>query len=296
MPVIWSVLFADVNPFLADSLLLIADAAVAVGLIFLGRFLERRTPKPHGFRAGVFCVCVAVFLILWITHGVGTLLSEQDVGEFGIILTLALAGGLIFAALRTFLRPGFSSWLAALEEQGWFTASSYKANQGVRVRRGTMLAILILGACGIYTMISHKTFGTDVLGTGNNWELTIPFTEARSGDTLSQAYLPLMFQVHYTLPVVFFLVLIWVAWRVVNWPLFTDFLIATEAEMNKVSWTPRKRLVQDTIVVLVTVFLITAFLFAVDLMWVKILTHPWVNVLKVDVGAEQLKQQEKTQW
>ena len=33
-----------------------------------------------------------------------------------------------------------------------------------------------------------------------------------------------------------------------------DFLIATEAEMNKVSWTTRKRLVKDTIVVLVTVF------------------------------------------
>ena len=53
--------------------------------------------------------------------------------------------------------------------------------------------------------------------------------------------------------------LLWRAWRgMVNFPAFADFLIATEAEMNKVSWTTRKRLVQDTIVVLTTVVLMTA--------------------------------------
>ena len=41
--------------------------------------------------------------------------------------------------------------------------------------------------------------------------------------------------------------------------------IATEAEINKVSWTTRKRLIQDTTVVLVTVFLFTLFLFVVDI-------------------------------
>ncbi|MCS7045428.1 MAG: preprotein translocase subunit SecE, partial [Gemmataceae bacterium] len=88
----------------------------------------------------------------------------------------------------------------------------------------------------------------------------------------------------------------------VNWPSFADFLIATEAEMNKVSWTTRRRLVQDTIVVLVTVFLMTAFLFVVDVVWIKVLSResffslPGLGVLQVDLKTELKKQQEKTQW
>ena len=60
---------------------------------------------------------------------------------------------------------------------------------------------------------------------------------------------------------------LWFAWRAVNVPTFADFLIATEAEMNKVSWTPWKKLVQDTIVVLVTTALLTAFLLVIDIFW-----------------------------
>ncbi|MBM4071681.1 MAG: preprotein translocase subunit SecE [Planctomycetes bacterium] len=96
------------------------------------------------------------------------------------------------------------------------------------------------------------------------------------------------------MPLILFGLLIWVPWRIVNWPLFADFLIATDAEMNKVSWTTRKRLFQDTIVVLVTVFLLTTFLFFIDILWIRVLSA--VQVLRVDVRAEQLKQTEKTQW
>ena len=66
---------------------------------------------------------------------------------------------------------------------------------------------------------------------------------------------------------------IWFAWRAVNFPTFADFLIATEAELNKVSWTSRKRLVQDTIVVLVTLFLFTIFLLVVDATWGWVLSR-----------------------
>ena len=52
-----------------------------------------------------------------------------------------------------------------------------------------------------------------------------------------------------------------------SFPPFADFLIATEAELNKVSWVTRRRLVQDTIVVLVTMALMTVFLFVVDAIW-----------------------------
>jgi preprotein translocase SecE subunit len=298
MPYVWAQAFPEVHPFLAGALLLIVDAGVAAGAFFLGWYLERNAQPPHGFRAGVFAVCATVLIVVWIAHWIGTLLAEQDLGAFGMVLTLGVAAGLIFAASRLFLKPGFSSWLIHWEDQGWFHATSYKGNQGVRVRRGTMLAALVLGACGLYTMISHRALGSDLYGTGNDWELTIPFT--LDGDDVAGAgayrAIPLMYQIHYTVPVVLSLMLIWFAWRVVNWPIFADFLIATEAEMNKVSWTSRQRLFQDTIVVLVTVTLLTLFLFVVDILWIKILSSPVVQVLKVDIKAEQLKQQEKSQW
>ncbi len=67
--------------------------------------------------------------------------------------------------------------------------------------------------------------------------------------------------VQFTVPLLLLAAALWLAWRVVNLPAFADFLIATEAEMNKVSWTTQRRLFQDTIVVLVTVVLMAVYLF-----------------------------------
>jgi len=72
-----------------------------------------------------------------------------------------------------------------------------------------------------------------------------------------------------------------VAYRLVNFPPFADFLIATEAELNKVSWVTRKRLVQDTVVVLVTMLLLTVFLFVVDLIWFKTLSWRYIGVIHI---------------
>jgi preprotein translocase subunit SecE len=62
-------------------------------------------------------------------------------------------------------------------------------------------------------------------------------------------------------------VLGWLVYRVVEFPPFVEFLIATEAEMNKVSWTSRDELKRATVVVLVTVALMAVFLFGVDFLW-----------------------------
>ena len=94
----------------------------------------------------------------------------------------------------------------------------------------------------------------------------------------------------------FFFVLIWTIFRIVHFPPFAEFLIATEAEMNKVSWTTRKRLYQDTVVVLVTVILMTVFLFVIDILWIKILTSPFIDVLKHDPQAAARKNQAGAQW
>ena len=64
----------------------------------------------------------------------------------------------------------------------------------------------------------------------------------------------------------------WLAFRLVNMPSFADFLIAVEAEMNKVSWPTRSELVRSSIVVILTIFFLAAMLFGFDLFW-SILLH-----------------------
>jgi preprotein translocase subunit SecE len=59
----------------------------------------------------------------------------------------------------------------------------------------------------------------------------------------------------------------WIAFRAVNLPRFADFLIAVEAELNKVSWPSRGELVRSTVVVLITIILLTVVLFAYDILW-----------------------------
>lgn len=87
--------------------------------------------------------------------------------------------------------------------------------------------------------------------------------------------------VRYTVPLLLLFLAVWIAWRIVNLPTFGDFLIATEGEVNKVSWTTRSRLYQDTLVVLWTVVLMALFLFVVDIAWAKILSSRFIGVLQV---------------
>lgn len=93
--------------------------------------------------------------------------------------------------------------------------------------------------------------------------------------------------IQYTLPLLMIVGSLWLAWRAVNMPAFAEFLIATEAELNKVSWTTQKRLYQDTIVVLVTVFLMAVFLFSVDIGWKYVLQ--FVRVLYIPPDAPQVE-------
>src|SRR6202021_1088653 len=74
----------------------------------------------------------------------------------------------------------------------------------------------------------------------------VPPKEASGPTTF--AMIRLVPAVQFSVPLLLLAMSIWFAWRVVNLPPFADFLIATEAELNKVSWTTRKKLYQDTIV------------------------------------------------
>ncbi len=69
------------------------------------------------------------------------------------------------------------------------------------------------------------------------------------------------------------------AWSLQNKPGNVDFLIATDSEMKKVNWTSRKELVGSTQIVVIFMFLVAFFLFAVDQIfgWLMYFMH----VLKV---------------
>jgi len=68
-------------------------------------------------------------------------------------------------------------------------------------------------------------------------------------------------------PAVLCLVGVWIDYRLVNFPGFTDFLIAVEAEMNKVSWPTRHELFRASIVVLVAIFSLAVVLTVFDIVW-----------------------------
>lgn len=55
--------------------------------------------------------------------------------------------------------------------------------------------------------------------------------------------------------------------RLVNYSKFADFLIAVEAEMNKVSWPSGPELVRSSIVVIFVIFALAAVLYGMDLVW-----------------------------
>lgn len=284
LPLLWRVIDLSniFNVFLADSLLILVEIPTIFGLFWLGSRLEGAHP-PHGMRAGAAFICVAVL--------VSFLLATADMPLWSAVGIAVLIG----AAVLLF-QPAFGAWLIQAEDAGWFHATTFKPNQGLRVRRATVMGIMVLVFCGVYTLINHGTLKTgevwiEVAGTkaieSDPWIVTVPF---------SSTTFVFLWRITLVVPILLVTLAGWLAWRVVNWPAFADFLIATEAEINKVSWTSRKRLYQDTIVVLVTVVLFTLFLFVVDILWIKILTNPVIDVLKHDPSEAARKNQAGAQW
>ena len=88
----------------------------------------------------------------------------------------------------------------------------------------------------------------------------------------------------------------WFAWRIVNLPVFADFLIATEAELNKVSWTTRRRLFQDTLVVLTTMVMLAVLLFAMDQIWLHLLSWKPIGVIRQSEDQSQQTKGDKPVW
>ncbi|MCC7084199.1 MAG: preprotein translocase subunit SecE [Pirellulales bacterium] len=77
------------------------------------------------------------------------------------------------------------------------------------------------------------------------------------------------------IPLVLFAVGAWLAFRLVNYPPFADFLVAVEAEMSKVSWPTRPELFRSSLVVMITIFGLAALLAVYDLVLHTLLTALW---------------------
>ena len=59
----------------------------------------------------------------------------------------------------------------------------------------------------------------------------------------------------------------WASYRLVNYARFADFLIAVEAEMNKVSWPSWTELTRSSMVVIFVMFALAAILLLLDGFW-----------------------------
>ena len=141
--------------------------------------------------------------------------------------------------------PGDSGWWQILHEL--LKYDIYKRSQGRMVRQITCMAIWVTIALGAWRMYSLMSDAQPVF--------------------------------KYVVPAVLLAVGLWVGYRAVNLPSFADFLIAVEAEMNKVSWPSRSELVRASMVVILLIFGLTVVLFAYDYAWAWLLS----KVLKVTI-------------
>jgi preprotein translocase subunit SecE len=118
----------------------------------------------------------------------------------------------------------------------------YKKGQGYYTRMGTALGGALIAALGCYALYNKLGgLSTDRFG---------PVAKAwmQAG-----------------IPVVLFAVLSWLIFKLINKPRFADFLIATEGEMKKVSWSTKKEIIASTKVVVIAVFLLAVLLAVVDM-------------------------------
>jgi preprotein translocase subunit SecE len=133
--------------------------------------------------------------------------------------------------------------------QELFNVGLYKRSQGRITRQVTFAAMAIIFAVGFYRM--HQMLAMVNIGE-TSWAVTATLYK---------------YEVAYWLPGVLLLLCLWVSYRLVNMPSFADFLIAVEAELNKVSWPTRTELIRSSIVVLVSLLVLASVIFGFDLVW-----------------------------
>jgi preprotein translocase subunit SecE len=121
-----------------------------------------------------------------------------------------------------------------------FQLGIYKRSQGRIARQVTFAALAIVILLGAWRLSVFE------ISAGRGMQVAVPLAVALVG--------------------------LWLSFRLVNIPSFADFLIAVEAEMNKVSWPTRGELFRSSLVVIFCIFFLAAVLFGFDLFWRTLLT------------------------
>lgn len=245
--------------FVNVALRMVVQFAAAIGLVAFGRGLAGANP-PKGVRGGIFLVISFACAIFFIGRSIGLSMEGSSVG---MPVTLGFVALMVFIAVRMLSGPRGERRMVGVEEAGWLHTTTYKGALGLKVRRLTILGILLVVGSGVYSLMYQGILP-------DNWVIKIPFAET------SATLLP---DAKYTVPLLLMGLGLWFAWRMVNVPTFGEFLIATEAEMNKVSWSTRRQLTQDTIVVLITTIFMALFLLVVDVFWGWLLSRQTIGVL-----------------
>jgi preprotein translocase subunit SecE len=124
-----------------------------------------------------------------------------------------------------------------------FRIRRYKNNQGRNIRFLTMFGVWAVFICGAYKFT----------------QLAFDWAPLLQGQG-----------VRYIVALVFILAGMWFGYRLVQWPVFADFLVSVESEMIKVSWPDKAELYSSTIVVLVMFAILSAMIYVFDLVWVSI--------------------------
>ena len=131
-----------------------------------------------------------------------------------------------------------------------FAVGLYKRNQGHLTRQLSAVALGLIVALGAWTLSQSSFLSSLDDSVTFFWVLVIPGDVIRLGTP-------------------FGIVVAggWIIYRLVNYPRFADFLISVEAEMDKVVWSSKAELYRATVVVLVTMGLLAAFLLVFDVFW-----------------------------
>lgn len=125
------------------------------------------------------------------------------------------------------------------------SAEQYKPGKGALVRNGTLIVAVLIIVAGMHA-----------------WSQTHTDPMVRWGA-----------------PVIVGGLLGWVVYRLINYQPFAEFLINTEAEINKVTWPTKKEVKASTAVTVVLVVMMGVFLFVADTFWKWMLTM--LGILKI---------------
>ena len=127
----------------------------------------------------------------------------------------------------------------------------YKQGQGKNVRMGTLFSGVLLAVVGAYWLSER------LKNVGGTWEIYVRFG----------------------VPVLVLGGVAWLLFWLINKPRLADFMIATEGEMKKVSWSSRREIIGSTKVVIFATFAMALVLFLVDTVFQVFFT--WIKVLQL---------------